>query len=97
MARVFTDFPLTAYWQGKAIPAVRSQPNLSQVLEVGGMEEKIEYDLFLRRSDLPRMPKEGDLFVVGSVRMKVVGVRSAPESAELIACSMGYARTGDYV
>ena len=55
MARVFTDFPLTAYWQGRAIPAVRSQPNLSQVLEVGGMDEKVEYDLFLRLSDCPRV------------------------------------------
>ena len=92
MARVFTDFPLTVYWQGRGIAAVRSQPTISQTLEVGGPEEKVEYDLFLRRSELPRNPREGDIFDVGGVKMRVVSVRQGPETGELIACGMGFLR-----
>jgi hypothetical protein len=92
MARAFTDLPLSVYWQGKAIAAVRSTPSLNQVVEVGGPEEKIEYDLFLRSSDLPRIPKEGDIFTVDKLQMRVQPVRRASESGELIACGMGFAR-----
>jgi hypothetical protein len=97
MARVFTDFPLVAYWQGKAINAVRSQPMISQTLEIGGPDTKVEFDLFLRASELPRLPKEGDMFVVGGVKMKVVTIRNSAETGELICCGMGYARGGEIV
>ena len=96
MARVFTDFPLTVYWQGRGIAAVRSTATMSQLMEVGGAEETIEFDLFLRSSDLPRIPKEGDVFVVDKVKMGVKTVRRASETGELIACGMRYLRTGDY-
>lgn len=96
MDRVFTDFPLSVSWQGKTIPAVRSQPNLSQTLEIGGPEEKVEFDLFLRTSELPRVPHEGDLFTVGGLKMRVASVRNASETGELIACGMAFLRTGDY-
>jgi hypothetical protein len=94
MARVFTDLPLTVYWQGQSIPAVRSTAQLSQTLEVGGPEERVEFDLFLRSSELPRTPKEGDVFVVDKIKMRVVSVRNAQETGELIACGMGYLRDG---
>jgi len=96
LSRAFSDFPMSVYWQGKAIPCVRSQPNMSQTLEVGGPDEKVEFDLFLRSSDLPRTPREGDLFVVNKITMKVISVRNAAETGELIACGMGYARDGSY-
>ena len=96
MARVFTDFPLTVYWQGKPISAVRSTPSFSQTLEIGGPEEKVEFDLFLRSSELPRTPLEGDVFVVDKLQMRVVVVRPSRETGELIACGMGFARAGDY-
>ena len=94
--RVFTDFTLTVYWQGKAISAVRSQPTMMQTLEVGGPEQKVEFDLFLRASDLQRIPHEGDMMTVLGTQMRVVSVRRASETGELIACSMGYLRQGDY-
>lgn len=96
MDRVFTDFPLVAYWQGVGIPCVRSTPQLSQLLEVGGPEEKIEFDLFMRRSELPKMPKESDVFVVSGIKMKVASVRAAPENGELVAFGMAFAKQGDY-
>ena len=96
MTRVFTDFPLVAYWQGASIPCVRSTPQLTQMLEIGGPEEKIEFDLFMRRSELPRLPKESDVFVVGGIKMKVVSVRNGSETGELIACGMAFAKQGDY-
>ena len=96
MDRVFTDFPLTAYCQGVGIPCVRSTPQLSQLLEVGGPEEKIEFDLFMRTSELPRIPKESDVFVVGGIQMKVVSVRQGSETGNLLACGMSFARQGDY-
>jgi hypothetical protein len=97
MSRVFSDFPLSIYWQGKAIPAVRSTASLSQTLEIGGPEEKVEFDLFLRSSELPRVPREGDVFVVDKLQMRVVSVRRASETGELIACGMGYLRAeGNY-
>ena len=96
MSRAFTDLPLSVYWQGKAIAAVRSTPSLNQTVEIGGPEEKVEFDLFLRSSDLPRIPKEGDIFTVDKLQMRVQSVRRASESGELIACGMGFARAGDY-
>jgi hypothetical protein len=96
MARAFTDLPLSVYWQGKSIAAVRSTPSLQQTVEIGGPEEKVEFDLFLRSSDLPRIPREGDIFTVDKLQMRVQSVRRASESGELIACGMGFARAGDY-
>lgn len=96
MARVFTDFPMTVYWQGVGYSAVRSSPNMSQVLEVGGPEETIEFDLFLKAGDLPRIPHEGDIFSVDGIKMGVKTVRRASETGELIACGMRYLREGDY-
>jgi hypothetical protein len=96
MARAFTDLPLSVYWQGKAIPAVRSTPSLNQTVEIGGPEEKVEFDLFLRSSDLPRIPHEGDIFTVDKLQMRVQSVRKGSETGELIACGMGFARGGDY-
>lgn len=94
MARAFTDLPLSVYWQGKSIPAIRSTPSLNATMEVGGLDQKVEFDLFLRSSDLPRIPKEGDVFSVDTVSMRVQSVRRASETGELIACGMGYLRDG---
>ena len=96
MARVFTDLPLQVYWQGKSIPAIRSTPSLSQTIEIGGPDEKIEFDLWLRKTDLPRTPREGDLFDVDKVKMRVVSVKNAQETGDLIALGMAYIRDGSY-
>jgi len=96
MARVFTDLPLTVYWQGLPLAAIRSTPSLSQTIEIGGPDEKVEFDLYLRKTDLPRTPREGDVFDVDKVKMRVVTVKHAQETGDLIALGMAYARTGDY-
>lgn len=96
MARVFTDFPLTVYWQGLGIAAIRSTPSLSQTLEVGGPDEKVEFDLFVRRSECPRVPREGDIFDVAKIKMKVLTVKNATETGDLLSLGMGFAGQGDY-
>ena len=96
MARVFTDLPLTVYWQGQSLAAIRSTPSLSQTIEIGGPDEKIEFDLYLRRTDLPRTPREGDIFDVDKVKMRVVSLKNAQETGDLIAIGMAYLRDGSF-
>lgn len=97
LARICSDIPISFTWDGVSYSGLRSTPDASQNLEIGGPEERIEFDLFVRASTLPATkPTEGQIFEFGTVKMKVLRVRTSPDNGALLAFSMGYARQGTY-
>lgn len=78
--------------------AVRNSQDMSQLLEIGDVDQKIEYQLFVRRSLLPETPAQGERWQVqektGWSHMRVVRVKPSPDNGQLITCDMGYDRTG---
>lgn len=64
-------------------------------MEVGGVDEKIAFNLYVRASDLPTVkPDVGDTFLVGSVSYKVSGIAPSPDAGSVIKYTMAFARTG---
>lgn len=95
LERIIEDIPVTFRWNGTDYQAVRSSPELHQVMEIGGIDEPVEYNLFVRASDLPALhPKIGDIFIMDNFQMKVLRIKASPDAAQLLTYSLGFARRG---
>lgn len=93
LTRIITDLPVTFIWNGVSYQAVRSSPTLSQTLEVGGIDEKIEFQLFVKADALPTIkPHEGAIFTIDGIKMRVLEVKKSPDDAQLLSFALGFAR-----
>jgi hypothetical protein len=92
LTRMQLDGTITFTWLGNPYSAIKSTPNFSQTLMIGGFDEQVQFDLFVILSDLPYMPVEGAVFVISGKSYKVLRVRPSPDNSQLVAFSMGWAR-----
>ena len=94
LTRVIDDLPVPFTWNGKPYTGTRSSTDNSQLLVVGGVEQKIEYQLFIKTSTMTatRLPHEGDIFIMDNERMRVVRTRRSPDSVLLLTCDMAFSR-----
>jgi len=94
MARVFTDLPCLAIWKGVSYTGIRSTTDMSQTLDVGGVDERIEYQFFISSAVIPAQAlREGEILIIDGQHMKVVRVRNSPDGSQLRTLDMAYART----
>ena len=105
MDRVFTDMPTVAVWNGQRVNGIRSTTDMTQTLEIGGTDEKIEFQYFLRGDALPLQAyHEGQIFIIEGQYMRVAKVRHSPDkvpaaaaamatNGQLVTLDMAYART----
>ena len=107
--RLVDDLPVQFQWNGQWYRGCRSSTDLSQSLEIGGLSQRIEYQLFVKRDQFGQtLPHEGALFLIDAEHMKVIRVRQSPDSTihrqpvagetqpaktGLLTFDMAYART----
>jgi len=81
LTRIMSDLPMTFFRKGISYTnvAIRASQNMAQVLEVGGVDSKIEYSVYIRRSLLPESPVIGEIWRImernGWSIMKVIDVK----------------------
>ena len=92
LVRMTCDGTASFTWNGVAYAAIKSTPSFSQTLMIGGFDEQVQFDLFVRLAILPSMPTEGQFVLVNGKSYKVLRVRPSPDNAQLIALSMGWGR-----
>ena len=94
LARLMSDIPTTFYWEGVAYTGARATADFTQQLEIGGMDQKVAYQIFAKADQFEGAPPaEGAIFVVESLNMRVVDVRKSPDNSQLLAFTMAYGRT----
>jgi hypothetical protein len=102
LTRVFSDIPFMFLWigagtytppaLGQTFSGIKTSPEMSQVLELGGFDEKVEFDLFVPLDALPSIPPEGAIFICDSIKMKVIRVGTSADDSQVLKLSMAYAR-----
>jgi hypothetical protein len=100
LKRIMEDIPVTfdVYGSAAGVQGVRSTPNLTETVIIGGEDEKVEYQIFARRSDLggviPTVGTRVDVYdPEGAItKMRVLGVRPSPDDAQLVALQLGFSR-----
>ena len=91
--RVINDIPIKFRWNGVDYQGVRSSPDFSQTLEPGGADQVIEYNLFVRASDIiGNLPDVDSVMIVDQIAMRVVHVKRSPDNAQLLSFAMAFAR-----
>lgn len=90
--RIMSDIPVIFTWNTQDYTGVKSTPDISQSLEIGGIDEKIEFQIFVKRDDLPSIPAIGQIILVEGKKMRVVDVKRSPDSDNLISMQMASAR-----
>ena len=79
------------------VSGVRSTPAITETIIIGGEDEKIEYQIFCKRSDLGIIPAVGtrvDVYESEGVvsKMRILGVRTSPDDSQLLSLQMGFSR-----
>lgn len=93
MDRVISDMPVTFMWENLPYQGVKTTPDFTQELEIGGIDQKIQFNLFVKADSFNAVfPKEGDIFVIDGIRMKVIEVRKSPDSGQVLNFQMAFAR-----
>lgn len=95
--RVMTDLPIAFTWNGAAFSGARTTPDQMQEAEIGGLDQKVQFNLYIRRSDLPTIrPGIGAIFVMEGVSYKVLEIAVAPDG-NLLRYAMGFARVNSMI
>jgi len=92
LSRIRSDIPVKLVWNALEGQGVKSTPDVTQSLEIGGIDEKIEFQIFITRNEFPTIPEVGQIMTVEGKKMKVVGVRTSPDNNNLVSLQMAFAR-----
>lgn len=93
LQRIVEDLPLAFSWRGNTYTGTKASADVTQTLELGGLEEKVAFILYCRLSDVPGIPEVGEIFIVDGRKMKVLDSRKSPDDGQLLSLAMGWART----
>jgi hypothetical protein len=93
LTRIMSDIPVRFVWVGQEYQGVKSTPDLTQNLEVGGLDEKVDFQIFVKKDSLPSVPEIGQIMTVEGRKMRVNEVRRSPDNENLISLQMASART----
>jgi hypothetical protein len=102
--RIMQDIPVSLIIKGVQYDnaAVRNSQPIIQTIEVGGVLQEIDYDIFIRQSQFPEAPKIGTLIRVQERLgkwsiMKIVSIKPSPDAGNLLTLGMQYAKLGGEV
>lgn len=92
LVRILSEIPVSFTWKGTVYSGIISTPVSVQFLVIGGQDEQIRMDLFVRKAIFSTLPKTGDIITMSGKRYKVLGDRESPDNSQLIALQLGWAR-----
>ena len=95
LVRLTGELPVTfsiPEWGPESFSGSRSTPTFSQTLLVGGFDQQVAEDLFVRKAALPAIPAEGLIVVINQKHYKILRVRPSPDNEQLLNLALGWAR-----
>lgn len=85
LSEALTAFPARVLWRGVAYAATRSAVDYAEALEEGGLQEAVDFNLHLRRSDFPRneIPRINETIEVDGREYRIVRSNQDEDDPEL--------------
>lgn len=92
LTRIMEDLPVVATCNGSTISGVVSSPDVTQVIVLGGAEQEVQFQFFVKADTLTASFPIGSIFCFPDKKCKVLQVKTSPDNGNLISFQMGSAQ-----